>query len=231
MLNAAHAEEVQRLRAEMQGLREDAARDAQVQQLQERLAELERHSAESRLAQEVDELRKVCYGDSWGCSSSMGVFQGAECPRRGFWAVLTPLLPPQRLAEVEAVKLHLGEERDALIQRTLEQSQDLEGRRIPLPHPARGWSCRPGVAPPHCRGCVPSPTRVSLSPAEQHQRAVRESRGLQQELEEERARYQSLVKEYARLEQGYENLRDEVAFHRVRGWGAWPPRGPLGYGK
>ncbi|XP_032059649.1 unconventional myosin-Vb-like [Aythya fuligula] len=137
-LNTAHAEEVQRLRAEMQGLREDAARDAQVQQLQERLAELERHSAESRLAQEVDELRK-------------------------------------RLAEVEAVKLHLGEERDALIQRTLEQSQDLE---------------------------------------EQHQRAVRESRGLQQELEEERARYQSLVKEYARLEQGYENLRDEVAFHR-----------------
>lgn len=68
VLNAAHAEEVQRLRAEMQGLREDAARDAQVQQLQERLAELERHSAESRLAQEVDELRKVCYGDSWGCS-------------------------------------------------------------------------------------------------------------------------------------------------------------------
>uniref|UniRef100_A0A8B9BG96 Unconventional myosin-Vb n=1 Tax=Anser brachyrhynchus TaxID=132585 RepID=A0A8B9BG96_9AVES len=137
-LNTAHAEEVQRLRAEMQGLREDAARDAQVQQLQERLAELERHSAESRLAQEVEELR-------------------------------------QRLAEVEAMKLHLGEERDALIQRTLEQSQDLE---------------------------------------EQHQRAARESRGLQQELEEERARYQSLVKEYARLEQGYENLRDEVAFHR-----------------
>lgn len=60
---------------------------------------------------------------------------------------------------------------------------------------------------------------------------MRESRGLQQELEEERARYQSLVKEYARLEQGYENLRDEVAFHRVRGWGAQPPRGPLGYEK
>eukprot|EP00076_Gallus_gallus_P011451 XP_004948778.2 unconventional myosin-Va [Gallus gallus] len=137
-LNAAHAEEVQRLREEMRWLREDAAHDAQVQRLQERLAELERHSAESRLAQEVEELR-------------------------------------QRLAEVEAVKLHLGEERDALIQRTLEQSQDLE---------------------------------------EQHQRAARESRGLQQELEEERARYQSLVQEYARLEQGYENLRDEVAFHR-----------------
>ncbi|XP_065603387.1 unconventional myosin-Vb-like [Cyrtonyx montezumae] len=48
----------------------------------------------------------------------------------------------------------------------------------------------------------------------QHQRAARESRGLQQELEEERARYQSLVQEYARLEQGYENLRDEMAFHR-----------------
>ncbi|XP_025928431.1 unconventional myosin-Vb-like [Apteryx rowi] len=137
-LNAAHAEEVQRLRAEMQRLREDTVGDSHVQHLQERLAELERHSAESRLGQEVEELR-------------------------------------QRLAEVEAVKLHLGEERDALIQRTLEQSQDLE---------------------------------------EQHQRAARESRGLLQELEEERARYQSLVKEYARLEQGYENLRDEVAFHK-----------------
>ncbi|XP_025966984.2 unconventional myosin-Vb-like [Dromaius novaehollandiae] len=137
-LNAAHAEEVQQLRAEMQRLREDAVCDTHVRRLQERLAELERHSAESRLGQEVEELR-------------------------------------QRLAEVEAAKLHLGEERDALIQQTLEQSQDLE---------------------------------------EQHQRAARESQGLLQELEEERARYQSLVKEYARLEQGYENLRDEVAFHK-----------------
>ncbi|KAM6396140.1 unconventional myosin-Vb-like [Rhynochetos jubatus] len=141
-LNAAHAEEVQRLRAEMQQLREDLARDALVQQLQERLAEQEKHSMRSCLGQEVEELR-------------------------------------QRLAEVEAMKLQLGEERDALMQRILEQSQDWE---------------------------------------EQHQRAARESLGLQQELEEERARYQSLVQDYARLEQGYENLRDEVAFHRVRGW-------------
>ncbi|KAM9265441.1 unconventional myosin-Vb-like [Morus bassanus] len=137
-LNAAHTEEVQRLQAEMQRLREDVARDTRVQQLQERLAELERHSMKSCLGQEVEELR-------------------------------------QRLAEVEAMKRQLGEERDALIQRMLEQSQDLE---------------------------------------EQHQRAARESQGLLQELEEERARYQSLVQEYTRLEQGYENLRDEVAFHR-----------------
>ncbi|XP_051495924.1 unconventional myosin-Va-like [Apus apus] len=137
-LTAAHAQEVQRLRAELQLLREDVARDARVQQLQERLAELERHHAKSCLAQEVEELR-------------------------------------QRLAEVEAVKLQLGEERDALIQRTLEQSQDLE---------------------------------------EQHQRSARESQGLRQELEEERARYQSLVREYTRLEQGFESLRDEMALHR-----------------
>ncbi|XP_042650207.1 unconventional myosin-Va-like [Tyto alba] len=135
-LNAAHAEEVQRLRAEMQRLQEDVRRDAGVQQLQEQLAELE--SVKSCLSQEVEDLR-------------------------------------QRLAEVKAVKLQLGEERDALIQRTLEQSQDLE---------------------------------------EQRQRAARESRGLLQELEEERARYQSLVQEYARLEQGYENLKDEVALQR-----------------
>ncbi|XP_050766755.1 unconventional myosin-Vb-like [Gymnogyps californianus] len=57
-LNAAHAEEVQRLRAEMQRLREDAARDAEVQQLQERLAELERHSVKNCLGQEVEELRQ-----------------------------------------------------------------------------------------------------------------------------------------------------------------------------
>ncbi|OPJ67397.1 unconventional myosin-Vb-like [Patagioenas fasciata monilis] len=137
-LNAAHAEEVQRLRDEVQRLREEVARDSQVQQLQERLAELERLSMKSCLSQEVEELR-------------------------------------QRLAEVEATKLQLGEEKDAVIQRMLEQSQDLE---------------------------------------EQQQRAARESWGLRQELEEERARYQSLVQEYTRLEQGYENLRDEVAFHR-----------------
>ncbi|KAK2542027.1 unconventional myosin-Vb-like protein [Columba livia] len=137
-LNAAHAEEVQRLRAEVQHLREEVAQDSQVQQLQERLAELERLSMKSCLSQEVEELR-------------------------------------QRLAEVEATKLQLGQEKDAVIRRMLEQSQDLE---------------------------------------EQQQRAVRESWGLRQELEEERARYQSLVQEYTRLEQGYENLRDEVAFHR-----------------
>ncbi|KFZ57982.1 Unconventional myosin-Vb, partial [Podiceps cristatus] len=61
-LNAAHAEEVQRLRAEVQQLREDAARDTQVQQLQERLAELERQSVRSCLGQEVEELKQVCLG-------------------------------------------------------------------------------------------------------------------------------------------------------------------------
>ncbi|CAM9736885.1 unnamed protein product [Bubo scandiacus] len=88
-LNAAHAEELQRLQAEVQRLREEVARDSQVHQLQEQLAELEKNSVKSCLGQEVEELR-------------------------------------QRLAEVEAVKLQLAEERDTLIQRMLEQSQDLE---------------------------------------------------------------------------------------------------------
>lgn len=68
-----------------------------------------------------------------------------------------------------------------------------------------------------------------LVPAERHQRATRESQGLRRELQEERARYQSLVQEYGRLEQGYENLRDEVALQRVRGCqggsGQTPPWG------
>lgn len=84
-----------------------------------------------------------------------------------------------------------------------------------------GWCCKLGVFlhVPLQRGpglACPQPA-VSV-PTEQQQRAARESWGLRQELEEERARYQSLVQEYTRLEQGYENLRDEVAFHRVRGW-------------
>ncbi|KAM6331896.1 unconventional myosin-Vb-like [Alca torda] len=97
---AAYAEEVQRLRAEMQQPREDAARDAQVQQLQERLAELERHSATSCLGQEAEELK-------------------------------------QCLAEVEAMKLQLGE-KDALIQHVLEQSRDLEEQYQRVAHENRG---------------------------------------------------------------------------------------------
>ncbi|XP_069733851.1 unconventional myosin-Vb-like [Phaenicophaeus curvirostris] len=57
-LNTAHAEEVQRLRAEIQQLKEDVARDAQVQQLQERLVEVEMHSVKSSLDQEAKELRQ-----------------------------------------------------------------------------------------------------------------------------------------------------------------------------
>ena len=78
--------------------------------------------------------------------------RGAVRPRGGPWAASVPLLTLQRLAEVEAVKLHLGEERDALIQRTLEQSQDLEGRRISVPPSS--------VHPP----CVPMCSYVSFCP-------------------------------------------------------------------
>lgn len=84
-----------------------------------------------------------------------------------------------------------------------------------------GWCCKLGVflhAPSQRGPGLACPQPAVSVPTEQQQRAVRESWGLRQELEEERARYQSLVQEYTRLEQGYENLRDEVAFHRVRGW-------------
>ncbi|XP_041495055.1 unconventional myosin-Vb isoform X1 [Microtus oregoni] len=48
------------------------------------------------------------------------------------------------------------------------------------------------------------------SKAEFSQSSVEESLLMKKELEEERSRYQNLVKEYSRLEQRYENLRDEV---------------------
>ncbi|XP_038185510.1 unconventional myosin-Vb [Arvicola amphibius] len=47
------------------------------------------------------------------------------------------------------------------------------------------------------------------SKAEFSQSSVEESLLMKKELEEERSRYQNLVKEYSRLEQRYENLRDE----------------------
>lgn len=89
-------------------------------------------------------------------SSALRCDGGAVRPQGGPWAASVPLLPLQRLAEVEAVKVHLGEERDALIQRTLEQSQDLEGRRVPTTP-----SCaQDSVRPP----CVPMCSYVSVSP-------------------------------------------------------------------
>lgn len=38
---------------------------------------------------------------------------------------------------------------------------------------------------------------------------------MKKELEEERSRYQNLVKEYSRLEQRYDNLRDEIIIIKV----------------
>ncbi|XP_021086550.1 unconventional myosin-Vb isoform X3 [Mesocricetus auratus] len=48
------------------------------------------------------------------------------------------------------------------------------------------------------------------SKAESSQSSVEENLLMKKELEEERSRYQNLVKEYSLLEQRYENLRDEV---------------------
>lgn len=39
---------------------------------------------------------------------------------------------------------------------------------------------------------------------------------MKKELEEERSRYQNLVKEYSRLEQRYDNLRDEMTILKAR---------------
>lgn len=39
---------------------------------------------------------------------------------------------------------------------------------------------------------------------------------MKRELEEERSRYQNLVKEYSRLEQRYDNLRDEMTIIKAR---------------
>ncbi|KAJ7416499.1 Unconventional myosin-Vb [Willisornis vidua] len=178
-LAAAHAEEVQHLQAELRRLQEDTAQEAQEQHL----AELETHSMESCLGREVEEIRQVCWGMIllfWGytglssdletCGSWSATTVSQGCPGQGSGCTC-PCAFPQRLVEVEAVKLQLGEERDALMQRM----RDLE---------------------------------------EQHQRVAQESQGLLRELQEEREHYRSLEQEYARLEQDYENLRDEVAFHR-----------------
>lgn len=53
---------------------------------------------------------------------------------------------------------------------------------------------------------------------------------MKRELEEERSRYQNLVKEYSRLEQRYDNLRDEMTIIKARraGGPAAPPASPRG---
>ncbi|XP_054550028.1 unconventional myosin-Vb isoform X3 [Talpa occidentalis] len=51
---------------------------------------------------------------------------------------------------------------------------------------------------------------LSQSQGELAQSSVRENLLMKKELEEERSRYQTLVKEYSRLEQRYDNLRDEL---------------------
>lgn len=48
------------------------------------------------------------------------------------------------------------------------------------------------------------------------QNSVKENLLMKKELEEERSRYQNLVKEYSRLEQRYDNLRDEMTIIKAR---------------
>lgn len=54
-----------------------------------------------------------------------------------------------------------------------------------------------------------SAARRACFPDEFAQSSVKENL-MKKELEEERSRYQNLVKEYSRLEQRYDNLRDEM---------------------
>ncbi|TFK02154.1 Unconventional myosin-Vb [Platysternon megacephalum] len=150
-LRASHSEEVERLRSELRGLREDKAQEMRIRELQEQLqrVESEKSSSEGRLGQKMEELK-------------------------------------QRLTELEAMKSNLKEEKDALNQRIMEQSQELEDQL--------------------------------------RRRVAAESQELRCQLEGERARYQDLVKECARLEQCCENLQDEMAFHKVSstGWADTP---------
>lgn len=53
-------------------------------------------------------------------------------------------------------------------------------------------------------------------PDELAQTSVEENLLMKKELEEERSRYQNLVKEYSRLEQRYDNLRDEMTIIKAR---------------
>lgn len=54
-------------------------------------------------------------------------------------------------------------------------------------------------------------------PDEFAQNSVKENLLMKKELEEERSRYQNLVKEYSQLEQRYDNLRDEMTIIKARG--------------
>lgn len=70
----------------------------------------------------------------------------------------------------------------------------------------RGEDHTDGRAPAFC-ACLPD---------EFAQNCVKENLLMKKELEEERSRYQNLVKEYSQLEQRYDNLRDEVTILKAR---------------
>lgn len=61
----------------------------------------------------------------------------------------------------------------------------------------------------HAASCVCFPDEFA-------QNSVKENLLMKKELEEERSRYQNLVKEYSRLEQRYDNLRDEMTIIKAR---------------
>ena len=67
---------------------------------------------------------------------------------------------------------------------------------------------------------VPSERKSVALPAcfpdEFAQNSVKENLLMKKELEEERSRYQNLVKEYSRLEQRYDNLQDEMTILKAR---------------
>lgn len=69
-----------------------------------------------------------------------------------------------------------------------------------------------------------SAARRACFPDEFAQSSVKENLLMKKELEEERSRYQNLVKEYSRLEQRYDNLRDEMTIVKARR--AVPPTAP-----
>lgn len=56
---------------------------------------------------------------------------------------------------------------------------------------------------------------MNISFKDEFARNTVEENLLKKELEEERSRYQNLVKEFSRLEQRYDNLRDEMTIIKV----------------
>lgn len=107
------------------------------------------------------------------------------------------MFDPQRVEELEKENSLLKTEKEEMNRRIQQQAKNSAGKTRTV-----SSSGVPGPGSPHERFVCSAEDLSSSS--------------LETELDQERERYQNLLKEFSRLEMRYENLKEEVSLSKVR---------------